>query len=124
MRNLLLAGALCGAAGVALGAFGAHALREVLAPQMLDAWRTATQYHLLHAAVIVAIALAPGHTPGLRAAGWLMVAGIVLFAGSLYLLALTGATWLGAVTPLGGLAFIAGWLLLVRAAWRPGTSAG
>lgn len=123
MRVLLLAGSLCGATGVALGAFGAHGLRDILAPDMLDAWRTATQYHLVHAAVIVAIALAPSTASGLRVAGWLLVAGIALFSGSLYLLAATGVSWLGAITPFGGAAFIAGWLLLARAAWRMETSA-
>ena len=116
MKSLVIAGALAAAAGVTLGAFGAHALKARLSPAMLDVWQTAVQYHLVHALAMVAIALAarPAFTP----AGWLLGAGILLFSGSLYLLAFTGARWLGAVTPLGGLAFILGWLWLAWAASR------
>lgn len=116
MKGLLVTGALTAAVGVALGAFGAHALKARLEPAMLDAWQTAVQYHLVHALGIVAIALAA--RPSFAPAGWLLVAGVILFSGSLYLLAFSGVRWLGAITPLGGLAFIAGWLWLAWAAWR------
>lgn len=127
MRKLLIAGALLAAAGVALGAFGAHALKAVLEPRMLAVWQTAVQYHLIHALAIIAMALAAPRWHGrtLVVAGGLLLTGVLLFSGSLYLLALTGVRWLGAITPLGGVAFIAGWLLLAWAAWRaPDVSGG
>jgi uncharacterized membrane protein YgdD (TMEM256/DUF423 family) len=120
-KLFLVLGSLAGAAGVALGAFGAHALRARLAPDLLAVWQTAVQYHFWHALALLAIALAAIHLPesaSLKWAGWLMVAGIALFSGSLYLLALTGARWLGAVTPLGGTAWILAWALLAWAALR------
>jgi uncharacterized membrane protein YgdD (TMEM256/DUF423 family) len=109
----LITAALAGATGVALGAFGAHALRERLDPAALATWQTAVLYHLIHACVLLGLALfarATGRAVGVPFA--LFAAGIVLFSGSLYLLALTGARWLGPVTPLGGLAFLAGWVAL------------
>lgn len=121
-KLFILIGALAGAAGVALGAFGAHALKARLAPDQLAVWQTAVQYHFWHALALVAIGIVisvalPGSTT-LRWAGWLMVAGLVLFSGSLYVLVLSGARWLGAVTPLGGTAWIAAWLLLAWAVLR------
>lgn len=120
MRYLLIAGALTAAAGVVLGAFGAHALKARLDPQMLAIWQTAVHYHLVHALGMIGIALASAHWPGttLTVSGWLLFAGILVFSGSLYLLVITGVRGLGALTPLGGVAFIAGWLLLAVAAWR------
>jgi len=120
MRTLVIAGALTAAVGVAFGAFGAHALKAKLDPQMLTVWQTAVQYHLVHALGMLGVALAAMHWPSgmLTTAGWTMFAGVLLFSGSLYLLALTGTRWLGAITPLGGAAFIAGWLLLAVAVWR------
>jgi uncharacterized membrane protein YgdD (TMEM256/DUF423 family) len=101
--------ALLGFFGVALGAFGAHGLSEVLAKNgRADAWATAVLYHLVHACVLTALSL---HRPA-RAAWWLFAAGIIVFSGSLYLLALTNIRWLGAVTPLGGLCLLGGWLAL------------
>jgi uncharacterized membrane protein YgdD (TMEM256/DUF423 family) len=100
-----------GILGVALGAFGAHALKDRITPEGLDWWKTATLYHLIHAAA----ALATGRTDGrASAATWCFATGVLLFSGSLYAMALTDARWLGAVTPFGGLAFIVGWLLLFR----------
>jgi uncharacterized membrane protein YgdD (TMEM256/DUF423 family) len=121
-KLFVVLGALAGAAAVALGAFGAHALKARLTPDQLAVWQTAVQYHFWHALALVAIgiiisAALPGSTT-LRWAGWLMVAGLVLFSGSLYVLVLSGARWLGAVTPLGGAAWIAAWLLLAWAALR------
>lgn len=107
--------------GVALGAFGAHALRNHLSADMTSVWRTAEIYQFVHALGLLAVGLLVfrlGAPPLLRAAGWLMVAGIVLFSGSLYLLAVTGIRWLGAITPLGGVAFLAAWALLGLAVWR------
>jgi uncharacterized membrane protein YgdD (TMEM256/DUF423 family) len=117
MRALLIVGALMMAAGVVSGAFGAHALRSRLDPQMLAVWQTAVQYHLIHALGMIAIAFAGWQWPHLLLswAGWLLLAGILLFSGSLYLLALTGVRGLGAITPFGGIAFIAGWLVLAWA---------
>ena len=106
---------------VALGAFGAHALKARLTPDMTSVWQTAVQYHAWHALALFALGLLMLHFPeraGLGLAGWLFVAGIVLFSGSLYMLALTGVRGLGAVTPFGGLAFLAGWATLVWAMVR------
>ena len=109
---LRIAAALCFVA-VALGAFGAHALKVSLENSgMLDAWNKAVLYHFLHAVALVALAL---HGAGHRAAFLLLAAGILLFSGSLYAMALTNIRWLGAITPLGGLCFLAGWLWLVIA---------
>ncbi|HQF55813.1 MAG TPA: DUF423 domain-containing protein [Fibrobacteria bacterium] len=106
--------ALLAALAVALGAFGAHALKARLPPDLLAVWTTASQYHLVHAVALVALASgrkAPGRS-------WnVLLAGIVLFAGSLYLLALTGIRGLGAITPIGGVLLVAGWILLSREAW-------
>lgn len=112
-RPAAIAGALLAAGGVALGAFGAHGLRAMLDAQALGWWQTAVQYQLFHAAGLIAIAALPGLRAGAPVA--LLAGGTLIFSGSLYLMALTGARWLGAVTPVGGLAMIAGWLLL---AWR------
>ena len=113
-------GALSALISVAAGAFGAHALRERLAPDMLAVFETGARYQMYHALGLLAVAWAVGRWPGGAAvtAGWLFVAGTVLFSGSLYLLTLTGHRWLGAITPLGGLAFIAGWAALGWAALR------
>lgn len=106
-------------AAVAAGAFGAHALRARLAPDLLAVFETGARYHMYHALALLAVGWAAAQWPGtpVRAAGWLFVAGIVVFSGSLYLLALSGVRWLGAITPLGGLAFLAGWAALAWAAW-------
>ena len=114
--------ALLGLSGVALGAFGAHALAAQVEPASLDTWRTAVQYQLTHALAL--LALSALSTPAasvaglLRWASWLFVAGVLLFSGSLYALVLGGPRWLGPVTPLGGVALLAGWLLLFIAALR------
>ncbi len=109
-----IAAALCFLA-VALGAFGAHALKGTLSSHATtDVWKTAVLYHFLHALALLVLAALPGAS---RAASGLFLAGIVIFSGSLYLLALTNVRWLGAITPLGGLCFLAGWLCL--AFWPP-----
>ena len=114
-------GAVLGGLGVALGAFGAHALRDQLSARQLEVFETGVRYQMYHALALLAVAWAMGRWPGSNlpvAAGWLFVAGTVLFSASLYALSLSGQRWLGAVTPLGGVAFVAGWLCLVLAAWR------
>jgi uncharacterized membrane protein YgdD (TMEM256/DUF423 family) len=117
-RTFLLIGALAGFIGVALGAFGAHGLRSRLSADMLAVFETGVRYQMYHALAILVVALAAARLDGwlLRAAGWLFTGGIVLFSGSLYALALSGLTVLGAVTPIGGLAFLAGWACLAIAA--------
>lgn len=122
MAGLLGAAAISGAAGVALGAFGAHALKAQLqAAGSESTWDTAVQYHLIHAVALLVLAFwarsVPAMASSVTTSGWLFVVGIVLFSGSLYGLALGGPRWLGPVTPLGGLAFIAGWLWLLKPAF-------
>lgn len=118
-RFLALAGVLA-AIGVGMGAFGAHVLEPRLSPRMLSIFQTGVHYHLVHALGLLGAGLLLLHRPSapLRLAAWLFVAGIALFSGSLYVLALSGVRWLGAITPLGGTAFLAGWLLLAYAAWH------
>ena len=113
-------GAISGLLAVAAGAFGAHALRERLSPDLLDTFQVGARYHLAHALALLATGWAAGRWPGgfTTTAGWLFVAGTLIFSGSLYVLALSGQRWLGAVTPLGGVALMAGWLCLGLAAWR------
>jgi uncharacterized membrane protein YgdD (TMEM256/DUF423 family) len=115
-------GALLGFLGVGAGAFGAHALRARLDPGALALFETGARYHLVHALALLGVAWAATQWPGraVRAAGWLFIAGTVLFSGSLYLLALSGQRALGAITPAGGLCLLAGWLALAFAAWRGG----
>lgn len=120
-RLFLLFGALNAALAVLLGAFGAHALKNRLAPALLAVYHTGNQYHFYHAFGLLLIGVLAMHWPAslpLRSAGWLMLLGILLFSGSLYALALSGQRGLGAITPLGGLAFIIAWLLLAVAVWR------
>jgi uncharacterized membrane protein YgdD (TMEM256/DUF423 family) len=117
-RTFLLVGAVAALIGVGFGAFGAHGLRGRLSPEMLAVFETGVRYQMYHAFAIltVAIALSRFDGPLVRAAGWLFTLGIVLFSGSLYALALTGTTMLGAITPFGGIAFLAGWVCLVLTA--------
>ncbi|HTR96960.1 MAG TPA: DUF423 domain-containing protein [Candidatus Acidoferrales bacterium] len=118
--NATSAGALFGALGVVLGAFGAHALRSQLGPEMLAAYETGVRYQLLHALALLFVGRSGGTAPrpGASLAAWLLGAGIVLFSGSLYALALSGVRVFGVVTPLGGLCLIGGWLALARSFWR------
>ena len=116
----LVTGAMAGAVAVALGAFGAHALKSRVSVELLAIFETGVRYHMYHALTLVAVAWAATRWPGpwVTAAGWLFVAGILVFSGSLYLMTFTGARWLGAITPIGGLCFIAGWVALAVSAWR------
>jgi uncharacterized membrane protein YgdD (TMEM256/DUF423 family) len=109
-RLPLLAGALLAALGVLLGAFGAHGLRAALTPEALGWWQTGVQYQMWQAIGLVAIGAA--RLPGIRLSVWLLALGTLIFSGLLYVMALTGARWLGMVTPVGGVLMIAGWACL------------
>lgn len=120
-RVIIVAGCMAALAGVACGAFGAHALRGRIAPELLVTWQTGVTYHFYHALGMLAVGLASqimGSSKWLSWAGALMFGGLLLFSGSLYLLALTGIGAFGAVTPLGGLAWMAAWGLFATAVWR------
>lgn len=119
-RHWLMVAAALGASGVALGAFGAHGLQATLeASGRIGTFETASRYHLIHAVALLAVAWLGGQGGGrwARAAGALLTAGIVLFSGSLYVLAIWGVGWMGAVAPVGGAALIGGWLCLGLAGW-------
>lgn len=113
-------GAWLGAVGVGLGAFGAHGLKSRVSAEMVAVWETGARYHLIHALALLATGWACERWPGTltSAAGWLFLAGVAVFSGSLYALAVTGVRALGAITPLGGLCFIAGWACLAVGAMR------
>jgi uncharacterized membrane protein YgdD (TMEM256/DUF423 family) len=113
-------GALSAFIAVALGAFAAHGLKTRLDAAMLATFETGVRYHMYHALALLAVGWAATRWPGaaVNASGWLFFAGTVLFSGSLYALSLTGVRWLGAITPFGGLAFLAGWACLAWAAWK------
>ena len=113
-------GALLSGLSVALGAFGAHGLRNTLSPEDLATFETGARYQMYHALALLAVAWAYARweAPLVHVAGWLFVVGIVLFSGSLYALVLSGQRWLGAVTPLGGVALLAAWLVLAWSVFR------
>ena len=113
-------GAVSGAVAVAAGAFGAHGLKLRLTPDLLAIFDTAARYQMFHALALLAAGWAVSRWPGTsaRAAGWCFIAGTLVFSGSLYALSLSGVRALGAITPVGGVLFIAGWLLFAIAAWR------
>jgi uncharacterized membrane protein YgdD (TMEM256/DUF423 family) len=117
-RTFLLLGAVAAFLAVTLGAFGAHGLRGRLSPELMAVFQTGVQYHMFHALALLLVSAALPRMDGwlVHTAGWAFVAGIVLFSGSLYVLALTGVTMLGAITPLGGVAFLVGWACLAFAA--------
>jgi uncharacterized membrane protein YgdD (TMEM256/DUF423 family) len=120
-RLALMLGAIAMFMAVALGAFGAHALKARLAPDMAAVWQTAVQYHAWHALALLAVGILlaqDADRAGLTLAAFLFAAGIVLFSGSLYVMALTGVRGLGAVTPVGGVAWLAGWAALAWAAFK------
>jgi uncharacterized membrane protein YgdD (TMEM256/DUF423 family) len=119
-RLFLACGAISALVAVAAGAFGAHALRARVTPEMLAIFEVGARYQMYHALGLLACAWAVTRWPGtpVTLSGWFFVAGTVIFSGTLYAIALTGARWLGAITPLGGLAFLAGWCCLALAAWR------
>jgi uncharacterized membrane protein YgdD (TMEM256/DUF423 family) len=120
-RVFIAAGCVAALLAVAIGAFGAHGLKTRIAPDLLAVYKTGVEYHFYHALGLIMVGLAGIQLPQsayLRSAGWAMAAGIVLFSGSLYLLSLTGQTWLGAITPFGGAAFIVAWALFAAAVIR------
>ena len=120
-RYFLSLAAFSGLLAVALGAFGAHALRGRLDDYARGVFDTAVQYHFYHSLALLGVGLLALHYPAsplLRSAGIAFLLGILVFSGSLYLLSMTGRTWLGAITPIGGLAFLVGWGCLAAAGWR------
>jgi uncharacterized membrane protein YgdD (TMEM256/DUF423 family) len=120
-RLFFLLGSVSGALSVALGAFGAHTLKTRLSDDALSTFETGARYQMYHALALLAVTFAITHWPQSNlpvAAGWLFIAGTLLFSGSLYALSFTDVRWLGAVAPLGGAAFIAGWLCLALTAWK------
>lgn len=120
-KTFIMLACLLGGLAVALGAFGAHALEGRLSAGDLATYETAVRYQFYHALALIAVVVVLGRWPQATAAiaaGWLFVAGIAIFSGSLYVLVFSGIRWLGAITPIGGVAMIAGWLTLAWAAWR------
>ena len=119
-RLFVMIGALSAGIAVAAGAFGAHALRARLEPRMLEVFETGARYQMYHALALLAVARVASRWPGslVNTSGWLFLAGTLLFSGSLYAMAFTGVRALGAITPLGGVCFIAGWICLALAAGR------
>jgi uncharacterized membrane protein YgdD (TMEM256/DUF423 family) len=112
-------GGICAFLSVAFGAFGAHMLKDQLTPAMLTIFQTGVQYQMMHSLGLIGVGLVASFVPdnkNIGRAGWCMLVGIILFSGSLYVLSFTGVTVIGAVTPLGGVAFLLGWLFLVLAA--------
>lgn len=123
MKALLVTGAVNGALAVLLGAFGAHGLKARVSPEMLTTWETASQYHFFHALALLIVGMLAHqlNETALLIPGWILLAGLVIFSGSLYLLVLTDQRWLGAITPLGGTALIVGWAWL---AWSLARASG
>lgn len=121
MKLFIVLGSLNALLGVALGAFGAHGLKARVSPELLTVWQTGVLYHLVHALALLLIGilcqLMPD-VPLVRTSGWTLQLGILLFSGSLYVMVLTGMRGLGMITPLGGVAFLLGWLLLAVSAWQ------
>lgn len=120
-KVFLILGAVNALIAVVLGAFGAHALKTRLSAELMAVYQTGIHYHLIHALGLLLVGLLATQLPAsayLRWSGWLMLAGIALFSGSLYALSVTGLRWLGAITPVGGLAFILAWVLFVMAALK------
>jgi uncharacterized membrane protein YgdD (TMEM256/DUF423 family) len=119
-RLFLGIGALSACVSVAAGAFGAHALTGMVTPERLAVWETAARYQMYHALGLMVVAYLAGQKAAgpARLGGWLFIIGTLIFSGSLYTLVLTEMRWLGAITPLGGTAFIAGWLALAWGVWR------
>ena len=119
-RLFVTLGALSAGLAVALGAFAAHGLRARLSAEMLAVFEVGARYHMYHALGLLAVGWVGSRWPGgaVTTAGWLFVAGTLIFSGSLYVLSVTGQRWLGSITPIGGAAFLAGWLALAWGAWR------
>jgi uncharacterized membrane protein YgdD (TMEM256/DUF423 family) len=120
-KTYLLIAALNGFIAVALGAFAAHGLKQRLSPDLLAVFQTGVQYHFYHTLALLTVAILMLHWPQSHSLRWsalLFCLGILIFSGSLYVLSITGIRWLGAITPLGGMAFLAGWIALALAVWK------
>lgn len=120
-KFFLISGAIAMALAVALGAFGAHGLKNKLSQEMLAVFETGVQYHFYHGIGLLIVGLLAQYMPNsamLEWSGWLMMFGILIFSGSLYLLAVSNIRWIGAITPIGGLCFIASWIFLALAVWK------
>ena len=119
-RFFFVAGSFLAFFAVALGAFAAHGLKTRLTPDMFNIFEIGVRYHMYHALALLAVAWASSRWPESKAhlAGWAFIVGILIFSGSLYVLSASGIRWLGAITPLGGIAFLVGWILLIWAVWR------
>ena len=119
-RFFFVAGSLMGFLAVTLGAFDAHGLRTHLDADLITVFETGVRYQMYHAFALLAVAMAYNKWPGkgLILSGWMFIAGIILFSGSLYALSLSGVRWLGMITPIGGLAFLTGWLCMAWAVWK------
>ncbi len=120
-KYFIAIGALSAATAVALGAFGAHGLKNIVSADLLVVWNTATDYHLIHSLALILVGALASNTktaPGTALSGYLLIAGMVVFSGTLYVLSLTGIRWLGAITPLGGLALISAWVALAVAQFK------
>ncbi|MCH7613681.1 MAG: DUF423 domain-containing protein [Candidatus Marinimicrobia bacterium] len=122
MKSIIMTGALLAGLAVMLGAFGAHALKAKVSPENLTIFDTAVKYHMYHALGLILIGLLGFHFPvkSIQIPAYLMMGGILIFSGSLYVLVLSGIRWLGAITPIGGIAFIISWLLLAFNLYRSG----
>jgi uncharacterized membrane protein YgdD (TMEM256/DUF423 family) len=119
-KTILITSSVLLALAVAIGAFGAHGLKTHISEDMMQTYKTGVEYHFYHALGLLLIGVLSMSMPSglLNWSAILLIAGIVLFSGSLYVLAIAGIKWLGAITPLGGLSFIAGWIVLALAVWR------
>jgi len=119
-KTIIMTASVLLALAVAIGAFGAHGLKSYVSAEMLQTWKTGVEYHFYHALGVLLVGVLAVSMPSvyLKWSAILLTAGIILFSGSLYVLAVSGIKWLGAVTPLGGLSFIAGWILLFLSVWK------
>ncbi len=120
-RIFIIIAAISGFFSVVIGAFAAHGLKKILTPEMVDVVKTGVQYQMYHALVLLIVAFLLLYKPsitGLKASGWAFILGSLMFSGSLYALALGAPRWLGPITPLGGLCFLVGWILLAVVGWR------
>jgi uncharacterized membrane protein YgdD (TMEM256/DUF423 family) len=120
MKIFLLSGAILGFCGVVLGAFAAHLLKSKLSPELFAVFEVGVRYHMYHALALLAVGWAAGQFPGtnFQIAGYSFLAGIIIFSGSLYVMALTDQRWLGMITPVGGLCFLCGWAWFAWGVWK------
>ena len=120
MKIFIVLASLSACLAVVLGAFAAHALKEKLSPDMFNIWEVGVRYHMYHALGLFVVAWVVAHFPESSApiAGWFLIGGTVIFSGSLYALSLTGERWIGAITPVGGVCFLIGWVWLAWSVWR------